>query len=178
MTNLSDFLSGFRGFGLWTSRGFGRRAAAAWVLVGAGLAAAAPASADSCREWQAEYRHWKAEVVRRYLDGSTRPDLDTAVFELLQREAYLTSCDLPVSRARQTFVGWRLVGLGADDYSRAVVESLLAEAGLDLQVRSWFGALLSQAPTAGPADTGSGEPMIEYRTDEQAAATIVPRRVR
>lgn len=174
MTNL---FSGSRRLGL---RCFGRRAVAAWVFVGAGLTAAAPASADSCREWQAEHRQWKTEVVRRYLDGSSRRDLDTAVFEMLQREAYLTSCDLPVSRARQTLVGWRLVGLGPDDYGRAVVESLLAEAGLELQVRSWFGAMLSQAPApaAGPADAWSGEPTIEYRTDEQAAAPVVPRRVR
>jgi len=173
MTNLRDSFSGFFG----SSFRFGRRAAAAWVFVGAGLTAAAPASADSsCREWQAEHRNWKAEVVRRYLDGSTRQQLDTAVFETLQREAYLTSCDLPVARAREAFVGWRLVGLEPDDYGRAVVESLLAEAGLELEVRSWFGAMLSQAPA--PADPWSDAPTIEYLTDEQAAAPIAPRRVR
>jgi hypothetical protein len=156
---------------------FGRRAAAAWVFVGAGLAAAVPASADSsCREWESEHRHWKGEVVRRYLDGSSREALDTAVFETLQREAYLTSCNLPVSRAREAFVGWRLVGLVPDDYGRAVVQSLLAEAGLELEVRSWFGAMLSQAPE--PVDPWSSEPSIEYLTDEQAAAPVAPRRVR
>jgi hypothetical protein len=126
---------------------FGRRAAAAWVLVGAGLTAAAPASADgaSCREWSAEHQAWKAETVRRYLEAAPREVLDTAVFELLQREAFLTSCDLPVSRAREAFVGWRLVGLAPDEYGRAVVQSLLAESGLTLDVRSWFGPLVSQA---------------------------------
>jgi len=169
MTNPIDFFSG--------CLRFGRRAAALWVFVGAGLGAAAPASADSsCREWQAEHRHWKAEVVRRYLGGSARQALDTAVFETLQREAYLTSCNLPVRSAREAFVGWRLVGIGPDDYGRAVVESLLAEAGLELQVRSWFGAMLSQAPTA--IEPGSYEPTIEFLSDEQAAAPIAPRRVR
>ena len=141
---------------------FGRRAAAAWVLVGAGLTVAAPASADSCREWRVEHHHWKSEAVRRYLDGSSGKALDTALFELLQREAYLTSCNLPVGSARESFVGWRLVGLGADEYGRAVVESLLTESGLTLDLRSWFGPMLSQAPA----------PTIEYLTEEQAAATV------
>jgi len=110
---------------------FGRRAAAAWVLVGAGLTAAAPASADSCREWSDEHREWKAEAVRRYLDGSPNDALDTAVFEVLQREAYLTSCELPVSHAREVFVGWRLVGLATDEYGRAVVESLLESVAVE-----------------------------------------------
>jgi hypothetical protein len=147
---------------------FGRRAAAAWVLVGAGLAVAAPASADSCREWRVEHHHWKSETVRRYLDGSPTRELDTSVFELLQREAYLTSCNLPVGSARESFVGWRLVGLAPDEYGRAVVESLLAEAGLALDVRAWFGPMLSQAPAA----------TIEYLTEEQAAAPIPSGRVR
>jgi hypothetical protein len=123
--------------------GFGRRAAAAWVLVGAGLTAAAPASADSCREWGMEHQHWKSEAVRRWLDGSPERELDTAVFELLQREAYLTSCALPVRPARERFVGWRLVGRAPDEYGRAVMESLLEESGMTLDVRSWFGPLLS-----------------------------------
>ena len=171
MTNPSDFF----GNALRNVSRFGRRAAAAWVLVGAGLAVAAPASANSsCREWRVEHRNWKAEVVRRYLDGSTSKALDTAVFETLQREAYLTSCNLPVGSARESFVGWRLVGLSPDEYGRAVVESLLSEAGLELEVRGWFGALLSQAPP--PIDRYGDEPTIEYLTEEQAAAPITPRR--
>ena len=154
---------------------FGRRAAAAWVLVGAGLTVAAPAFADSCREWRVEHREWKAETVRRYLDGSPGKALDTAVFELLQREAYLTSCELPVGLARETFVGWRLVGLSADEYGRAVVESLLAESGMALDVRSWFGPMLSQAA---PSSDYPVAPSIEYLTEEQAAAQITPGRAR
>jgi len=125
------------------------RAAATLALVGAGLAAAAPASADSCREWRVEHHHWKTEAVRRYLDGSSEKALDTAIFELLQREAYLTSCNLPVQRAKEHFVGWRLVGRSADEYGRAVVESLLEESGMTLDVRSWFGAMLSARPATG-----------------------------
>jgi hypothetical protein len=154
---------------------FGRRAAAAWVLVGAGLTVAAPASADSCSEWSVEHREWKSEAVRRFLDGSPARALDTAVFELLQREAYLTSCNLPVGLARDTFVGWRLVGLSPDEYGRAVVESLLAESGMALDVRSWFGPMLSQAASS---PSYSMEPGIEYLTEEQAAAQITPGRTR
>ena len=149
---------------------FGRRAAAAWVLVGAGLTAAAPASADgaSCREWSAEHQAWKAETVRRYLEGVPRDSLDTAVFELLQREAFLTSCDFSVGRARETFVGWRLVGLSPDDYGRAVVESVLAEAGLALDLRSWFGSMISQAPA----------PSVGSLADDPAAAPLSAGRIR
>lgn len=129
-------------------RAFGRFTAAA-MLVGAGLVAATPAQADSCREWRVEHHEWKSEAVRRYLDGSPGKALDNAVFEMLQREAYLTSCNMPVRRARQAFVGWRLVGRAADEYGRAVVESLLEEAGMDLAVRNWFGPMLGAAgPTA------------------------------
>jgi hypothetical protein len=130
-------------FASLATSGFGRRAAAAWVLVGAGLTAAAPASADSCREWGLEHQHWKSEVVRRWLDGSPERELDTAVFELLQREAYLTSCALPLRPARERFVGWRLVDRAPDEYGRAVIESLLEESGMSLDVRSWFGPLLA-----------------------------------
>jgi hypothetical protein len=138
---------------------FGCRAVAAWVLVGAGLTAAAPATADSCREWRIEHGQWKGEVVRRYLDGSPEKALDTAVFEMLQREAFLTSCDLPVGAARESFVGWRLVDHAPDEYGRIVVESLLEEAGMTLDVRSWFGSMLADGPP----------PSIEYLSDEQAA---------
>ena len=167
MKTLSDLLRLGRADRVRCTR-FGRRAAAAWVLVGAGLIVAAPATADSCREWRAEHHHWKTEVVRRYLDGSPNKAIDTAVFELLQREAYLTSCNLPLARARGTFVGWRLVNLGPDEYPRAVVESLLEESGLGLDVRSWFGPMLSQAPA----------PTIEYLTEEQAAAPVSSGRTR
>lgn len=138
-----------------TLRDFGRpfgRAVVTMALVGAGLVAAAPAQADSCREWRVEHEHWKSEAVRRYLDGSPEKALDTAVFELLQREAYLTSCDLPVNRARDRFVGWRLVGHSADDYGRVVVQSLLEEAGMTLDVRSWFGPMLSMSPSYATAE--------------------------
>ena len=125
---------------------FGRRAAAVWVFVGAGLTVAVPASADSsCREWRVEHRQWKSEAVRRYLDGSPGKALDTAIFELLQREAYLTSCDTSLARARGSFVGWRLVGHTPDEYAAEVVDTLLLRAGFPVRLRDLFGAGVDSA---------------------------------
>jgi len=133
-----------------------RRAVAALGLAGAGiLAAAAPAGADSCRDWQGEHDRWKSEAVRRYLDGSPQERIDAAIFEMLQREAYLTSCELPMRRARTDLVGWRLVDRPADEYGRAVVESLLEASGLPLDVRSWFEPALS-SPAPAPVDAARG----------------------
>ena len=39
-------------------------------------------------------------MVKRYLGRAPQRELDEAVFELLQREAYLTSCDQSVRAAR------------------------------------------------------------------------------
>ncbi len=52
---------------------------------------AAQGGSDSCREWRREHCAWKAESMRRYLLGAPQRELDAAIFEMLQREAYLTS---------------------------------------------------------------------------------------
>ena len=82
---------------------------------------------------------WRSEVVRLYLNGASQRALDEAVFELVQREAYLTSCPASVPAARPVMVGWRLVDRSPDDYASAVVESLLEQAGFDLSLRSLVG---------------------------------------
>jgi hypothetical protein len=103
------------------------------------LVAASPAAADdSCREWRLEHRGWKAEALRRYLRGAPEREVDAAVFELLQREAYLTSCEISVEGGRDDLVGWRLVGRTPDEYGRAVAESVLGRAGFDLSLHSLF----------------------------------------
>ena len=63
-------------------------------------AATASAASDSCREWQQEHKQWMTRAVSLYLHGAPQAELDGAVFEILQRESYLTSCDLPVEKAR------------------------------------------------------------------------------
>ncbi len=110
------------------------------------LVAALPASADSCRDWIREHFDWKSEVARRYLGGAPTPALDAAVFELLQREAYLSSCELPVRDARRRLVGWRLVDHTPDDYPRLVVASLVASAGTELDVERLFVPARAEAP--------------------------------
>ncbi len=121
------------------------------ILGLAGLLAAcfaSPALADSkvCREWQREHRTWKTEAVRLYLKGAPQRELDNAIFELLQRESYLTSCDLAVPRARDMMLGWRLVGRTPDEYGSALMESVLESAGFDLA--ELFGELPAPAATA------------------------------
>jgi hypothetical protein len=103
------------------------------VLVGA-----APAAADPCGEWLDEHREWKAEVVHRYLTDASQRELDEAVFELIQREAYLTSCPAPVAVQRDQMVGWRLVERDGDEFASAVVASVLELGGFDLELRHLF----------------------------------------
>ena len=107
-------------------------------------AAPALAEGDSCREWEEEHCRWKAETVRRYLTGASPRELDEALFELLQREAYLTACEVPVERGRSTLVGWRLVGRAPDEYGSAVLESLLEKSRLEVGL----GTLFDDAPPA------------------------------
>ena len=106
----------------------------------AGLLAATGASADSesCREWRGEHREWKTTVLRRTLRGAPQSALDDAVFELLQREAWLTSCDVSVQVGRDELVGWRLAGRLPDEYANAVLESVLERAGFDVRLRGLF----------------------------------------
>jgi hypothetical protein len=128
---------------------FAKRVAGA---CGAGLAAAlllggaAQAGSDSCREWRLEHCTWKAESMRRYLTGAPQRELDAAIFEMLQREAYLTSCDISVEGSRGVLVGWRLVGRSPDEYGSAVVESVLERAGFDVGLREQLGDELREPP--------------------------------
>ena len=104
------------------------------LLPALGLAAtlgahAARAAEDPCREWSAEHRSLTADVLRAWLDGAPQRELDAAVFELLQREAWLSSCELSGEVSRSELVGWRLVGRSPDEYGAAVAESVLERAG-------------------------------------------------
>ncbi len=115
-----------------------RAALAAAVGACALAAAAAAAVPQSCRDWRDEHRAWKVEALRRYLADAAQPALDEAVFEMLQREAYLTACPVTAAGARAELVGWRLLGRGPDDYAGAVLDSLLEQAGLGQGPRAWF----------------------------------------
>ena len=107
---------------------------------------AAGAASPTCRDWQAEHRTWKARTVQLYLDGSPQRELDAALFELVQREAWLTACDLSIEGARAELVGWRLVDRAPDEYGAAVLESVLVRAGMDLALRSLFANGLANGP--------------------------------
>lgn len=119
----------------------------------AGIAAAGAAQADSCREWTQEHWAIKSDIVRLYLKGAGQETLDGAVFELLQREAYMTSCD-PSSVIQPTHqVGWRLLDRDPDEYAGAVMEALLADAGIAPKLAGLFasGELESPPPIATPS---------------------------
>ena len=113
-------------------------------LIGSGVASA---SVDTCREWRAEHRRWKTEALTRVLLGAPQRDADAAIFELLQREAYLTSCEISLEGGRDELVGWRLVGRPPEEYGSAVAESLLERAGFDLDLKPLF---LPEPPVAAP----------------------------
>ena len=102
------------------------------------LGVSAQADIDSCRDWRGEHRYWKTQGLRRYLHDAPQRELDEAVFEVLQREAYLTSCELSVEGGRDDLVGWRLVDKLPEEYGSAVVESVLERAGFELELRKLF----------------------------------------
>jgi len=130
----------------WIGRGAGGAALMMSLLVGV----TAQAGNDSCREWRGEHRGWKTEALRRYLRGAPQRELDEAVFEVLQREAYLTSCDLSVEGGRDDLLGWRLVGRLPEDFGSAVAESVLERAGFELELRELF-----ESPRPSVASNGS-----------------------
>ena len=121
--------------------------AAAALLLGAD---GARAGTDSCREWQKEHCEWKARAIKRYLGGAAQRELDEAVFEILQLEAYLTSCDVSGRSSRSTMVGWRLVGRATDEFSSAVLESVLERSGFDVGLRSRLSGVITE-PERQPA---------------------------
>ncbi len=133
------------------------RLAAALVLAAVGFFAPRPAAADpeACREWRAEHTRWRTEAVRRFLLGAPQSSQDEAVFELLQREAYLTSCPVSVGDGRERLVGWRLVDRAPDEYATAVVESVLAQGGFDLTLSTTRAALRAPASPARRPSTRS-----------------------
>ena len=108
-------------------------------------ATAAQAGNDSCREWQKEHCDWKARAIKRYLGGAPQRDLDEAVFEILQLEAYLTSCDISGQSSRSTMVGWRLVDRTTDEFSSAVLESVLERSGFDVGLRSRLSGVIGES---------------------------------
>jgi hypothetical protein len=120
--------------------------ASSGLLAGLLVAAGAQADTDSCREWRSEHREWKTDVLSRTLHGASQAAIDDAVFELLQREAWLTSCDVSVRVGRDELVGWRLPGRLPDEYANAVLESVLERAGFDVGLRELFSD--SQPPPA------------------------------
>jgi len=116
-----------------------RRAILLAVALFLALAGVARAESDPCREWAAEHHHWKKEVVGRYLSPVAQAELDEAVFDLIQREAYRTSCDGSARAARGDRVGWRFVGRLPDEFALAVVESVLESGGFDVSLQSLVG---------------------------------------
>jgi len=141
------------------------------ALVGAG---AARAGDESCREWLREHADWKAKTIGRYLRGAPQRELDVAVFELLQREAYLTSCELPAHVSRGPMVGWRLLDRAPDDYGGAVLESVLERAGLAMDLSQLLGDLgpapATPAPAAAIADADTPAPRSALTMPRQRRA--------
>ena len=109
------------------------------------VATSAGAMSETCREWQDEHAAWKARVLRLALVDAPRGTVDEALFELVQREAYLTSCPARVDAQRPEMIGWRLVDRSPDEYPSAVVESVLEQGGFDLDLRSRFPRVLRTA---------------------------------
>lgn len=114
------------------------------------VAGGAQAGNDSCREWEKEHCEWKARAINRYLRGAPQRELDEALFEILQREAYLTSCESSGRAARGALVGWRLVDRTPDEFGSAVLESVLARSGFDVGLRSRLSSAIGE-PARRPA---------------------------
>jgi hypothetical protein len=109
-------------------------AAVAWVC----LVASASQASDTCREWWREHENWKARVVALYLGDASQQELDAAMFEVVQLEAYLTACEGPLPAHRARLVSNRTIGRPVDEYAATVPESLLEQAGFDLSLERFF----------------------------------------
>jgi hypothetical protein len=101
--------------------------------------------------------------MRRYLLGAPQRELDAAIFEMLQREAYLTSCDISVQGSRGVLVGWRLVGRSPDEYGSAVLEAVLERAGFDVGLREQLGDAVIQPAADVNTTTAAAPPPPRFR---------------
>jgi hypothetical protein len=119
-------------------RNWKRMAATLLGVATASIAGASGASADTCRDWRREHMDWKIETVRRYLGAAPQTEVEAAVFEVLQREAYLTSCETSLRAARAEMLGWRLIERVPEEYGSAVLESVLECAGFEPDLRGLF----------------------------------------
>jgi hypothetical protein len=121
------------------------------LITAAAVLFAASASAghsDACREWRAEHSELKGRAAGLVLSGAPQAKIDGVVFELLQREAYMSACRTSVARGRGEMVGWRLIGRPAASFGTAVLESILEQSGFDLSLASLGGRPRSPALTA------------------------------
>jgi hypothetical protein len=139
-------------------------AACAAALVVWAAAGAAWADSDSCREWKREHCRWKAEAMRLYLRGAPQQELDQSVFEMLQREAYLSSCEESAQASRAAMVGWRLVGRTADEYGGAVLEAVLERSGFDMDLRAGLAGDLGPLPRRGAGVVAQGLRVSDRRS--------------
>lgn len=113
------------------------------LLAGVMLLAGAARAGEPCRDWAEEHESWRATSLRRTLDGSAPSERDAALFELVQREAYLTACPEVGPGQQSSLIGWRLVGRSPAEYGSVVAESVLEQGGFDLSLRSLLGPALS-----------------------------------
>jgi hypothetical protein len=115
----------------------GRRwIAAGLVLVALGWVGQPSLASETCREWWREHQNWKAKALAFYLSDASQRELDAAMFEVVQLEAYLTVCEGAPPGKRARLVSQRTVGRPVDEYAATVAESLLEQAGLDLSLES------------------------------------------
>ena len=115
-----------------------RRTLAIAAVVWGCLVASAIEASDTCREWWREHENWKARVVALYLSDASQRELDTAMFEVVQFEAYLTACEGPVPGQRARLVSHRTIARPVDEYAATVPEALLEQAGFDLSLDGLF----------------------------------------
>jgi len=132
-----------------------------WVSVAAVVAmlaaVASPGLArgetDACVEWRVEHRDWKIEALQATLRGRPQAAIDETIFEVLQREAYLTSCETAVPVARAEWIGWRLAERSPDQYGAALLETVLAQGGFDFELAELSHGLAGMRREAPPRFT-------------------------
>ena len=148
----------------WIFRFTSLTAAGAVILAAFG----AQAGGDSCREWHKEHCEWKARAMQRYLRGAPQRELDAAVFEILQREAYLTSCDVSARVSRSEMVGWRLVARTPDEYGSAVLESVLERSGFDVDLRSRLSSAIGDPQPTAPTTHSEVYTQVQRKAPDAA----------